>query len=559
MPKLQSRNKESSSLLENGNSPRTMIQNWAPWSLLEDSSQEDQKFTKVKISRDDQRILSMDVQSPQRPNWKTFEFDVFKEDTKAPAGSYQCQRQVKSPDINILNVSNAAAETPKQSTSYGNPFEWPQAQEFGKPYQKTTTTFANNQEVWQIPNEYSKISNEKQVSTQHQWIATAGSMFDPIAPSVPSSQREKLNHSSSLPYHQQTQIDFQNQFSDLQDSSNCREWKIFPPKLIEQKGEGLLLKSKTKNQNKKKKKKKESKKSEKKIKKIEISDDSVSSSRAKEPLAQTEKKEMMKEGSSPRTDALAELLRGTSMLKFSRRGLSSPHFKFVQLTRGKKSFYLQWFSKNKPLKATTIDLADMSDVLMGKDSNVVRSSSKYERFSFSIIYKMKFSLDLLAKSVDECTMWVKCLRELIGRTKMDLKLTCIQKVWINGLNYVDKNRPKRELKKPVLRANKVQFLRHKINHKLHKKNNQDVEQLRKRYKKLAILASNADVRNSAEHVNLMLSLAAIDERIEELVIETRDSRDPEMSNQDIARSNVDLETLEEKTKVLRKNKNFHLL
>jgi len=261
-----------------------------------------------------------------------------------------------------------------------------------------------------------------------------------------------------------------------------------------------------------------------------------------------------------KTEALAELFRGTAMLKFPRRrGSSSPHFKFFQLARSKTSLYLQWFSKRKPLKATTINIADMECVLQGKQSNVYLRHMEDELTptSISIIYKKKLSVDIVAKSNEECTMWYKCLHELVRRAKLGMSLTNIQKVWIKGLNYFDRNRPKREQKNVIIRANSLSQRDKDV--RVDKSNNSAVERLNTRVTKLMKLSKTGDLRNTYDHVNLMLSVASIQDRLEELKVETRESMNSSHSKHDIWRLTVDLESLEEKVQVLRKNKNFHLM
>jgi len=303
----------------------------------------------------------------------------------------------------------------------------------------------------------------------------------------------------------------------------------------------------------------------------QISDSSQSSSgssseshvgsRSKNKKSDKKKKEKIDINFSHRTEALAELYRGTAMLKFPRRGKSSAHFKFVQLTRSKTSLYLQWFSKKKPLKDTTINIIDMIKVLKGRESGAFKrfKQENLVNFSFSIIYYGDVSLDLVAKSPAECNMWVECIQELIQRANNREKLISIKEVWVNH-KFVDRNRPKRELKDPnMIRPNTISYKHRSIDSKLHAKNNSDVEQLRKRYKKLTRLANNPDIRDLEEHVNLMQSLAALDDRLEELVVETRESKNSQMSKREIWRFNADLETLEEKTQVLQKNSEFLLI
>jgi len=153
-------------------------------------------------------------------------------------------------------------------------------------------------------------------------------------------------------------------------------------------------------------------------------------------------KKIIRKSHTQYTEALGELLRGTTMLKFPRRGRAAPHFKFIQLTRSSSTIHLQWFSIKKPLKTTTINIADMDKVLWGEQTNV------YQRFqqrdlapsAFSIVYNQKYSLDLVAKTQVECKMWVKSLRELIKRAKKHQNLSSLKRIWIKGLDYVNINR-----------------------------------------------------------------------------------------------------------------------
>jgi len=143
---------------------------------------------------------------------------------------------------------------------------------------------------------------------------------------------------------------------------------------------------------------------------------------------------------------------------------------------------------------------------------------------------------------------------------MNSNLTSIQKIWINKLNYVDKNRPKRELKNcKVIRANMVPIKKRRVNASLHEANNREVQRFIKRVEKLVKSAGNSKVRCSEDYLNLMLSINAIDDRLDELVVETRESLNPDISRGDIWRFDVDLKSLEEKVKVMQSTKNFYLI
>lgn len=269
-----------------------------------------------------------------------------------------------------------------------------------------------------------------------------------------------------------------------------------------------------------------------------------------------------KKGQNPtqeRTESLAELFRGTAMLKFPRRGRGLPHFKWVQLTRSKTSIYLQWFSKKKSLKMTTVNIQDMDEVLQGKQSEVF---TRFEQetltpAAFSILYNREYSLDLVAKSVDECQMWVKCLKELIKRAKQGQDMSNLSKIWINGLKYIDRNRPMRALRgKAIVRANMVKDRR--IKPRVQESVEADLVKMRKRCSKLVQAANSSQARASEEHPNILLSVNDLEDRLEELLTETRESMDSEISKRDVWRFGVDLGALEEKVKVVQGARNFYL-
>lgn len=279
-----------------------------------------------------------------------------------------------------------------------------------------------------------------------------------------------------------------------------------------------------------------------------------------------EKEAAKKEEEKPRvrTESLAELLRGTAMLKFPRRsGRRIPHFKWVQLTRSKTSIYLQWFSKKKSLKQTTINVADMDEVLQGKQSEVYQRHEQdtLSPAAFTIVYNNEYSLDLVAKSVDECNMWVKCLKELIKRAKQGQNMSILSKIWINGLDYLDRNRPARCLKgRNVVRANAPKKAHErKFNPRIHEQVLNELNKHRKACNKLATAVNSAEVRHhQSEHGNILKAVTDLEERLDELLVETRESMDTDISKRDVWRFGVDLGALEEKVKVLSNTKNFHL-
>jgi len=544
MFKRKSRNnKERLSLLENEDEGKVVIQNWLPQSAGQTSSQQEQEeLSKAPLSKDDQRILSMAVERPQRQEWTTFaRNNPFEEDT-VPGGGLtedgQVEGNIKGGRPSI--VKNSTKVTHKQSFSYENPIL-----KQGNPFNmETTTTFTISQPVKNIQHG-AGVHLFGTPGTRQEEMRRSNSLFDPWT----TEPAAALSRSKSVPLQQPAQ-----NINPFQEQERCTEHKspfgVFGEPSVESSSEeNNKLEGVEKKKNKKKKKRKKIKKKKSKV--------GSSSEEESSSIGGEVKSSDVNEGD--KTEALAELFRGTAMLKFPRRGRAAAHFKYIQITRSKSSLYLQWFSKKKPLSATTINIANMDKVLEGKESDVYRrfDQDKLANASFTIIYEQVLSLNLVAKRVEECKMWVRCLKELIKRAKSGKSLVQIQQIWIKGIKFVDRNRPKRKLKNVVLkRANMVE--NRKVDPQLHQKNNSDVVRLQARYKKLIKLTTHAYVRQSEEYGNLMESLNDLECRLEELVVETRESSDSEMSKHDIWRFSVFLEALEEKTKVLKSNKNFYL-
>lgn len=541
------KNKESLSLLENEDEGKVVMQNWLPQSAGQAPNQQEQEMLrKTPFSKDDQRILSMDVQRPQRQSWTTFaKNNPFEEDT-APGGvGFQAdawpEGNTKS-GVEASVVNNSTKVTHKQSFSYDNPFI-----SQGNPLNmKTTTTLTINQPL-QTVQHGAGASFFGPPGVQQAQISTSESVFDPLA----QSQFSQNARDRSSWIQQPSQFQFQTSFQKLEKCMSSKNAYDGEPSVSSSSEEDNKSEGVQKKKSKKKKKKKSKKM--KKSKKVESSSEEESDSSSSDSESLNGKK-------TGKTDALAELFRGVAMLKFPRRKRAYPHFKYIQLTKSKRSLYLQWFSKKKPLSATTIDIACMDTVLQGRKSEAFRRHQKEElkNLSFSIIYDRVNSLDLLANDATECKMWVNCLKELIKRSKKGQKVASIEQVWITGLVYVNKFLPKSKLSVPPKRANMVRWKDRNVDPRQHDKNNASVLKLRARYHKLENWARHDDVKNSAEYENLRVSLTDLAERLEELVAETRDSGNSVMSKRDISKFTVYLESLEEKTKVLQSNKNFVL-
>jgi hypothetical protein len=557
-------NPEVQWLVEHENKDREIPQNCHQDSGFPKSTQQKQLPRANPFLQKDQVTFTDHSNSSKRESWTTFAMDdPF--DEEEPAVAFDPRREGYWTQTKALHKFNTTLQQTQMKLNWkfscDNPFV-EQGTQSGNPLNVAATFNHTNPVFAQMRHQFHNTHfNPAQRNT-------ISSKFDALVPSTPSSNPWSKGYGhikSKYKDHFEDEetpaaitkkrtLDFAGEPLDSQQSSFEDEKSSTRERKEEIK---IRKRQKGKFQN-------STHKPVKKIENVESDDESFSSICKINPTVHTKKvkigvKKIRNKIQVPKTDALAELLRGTAMLKFTRRGQSTAHFKFFQLVRSKTTFYLQWFSKRKPLKTTTINIARMNCVLQGKKSNVYLHHREFSLTStaISIIYKGDRSVDLVAKSLDECKMWYKCLRELIRRARLGQCLTSIQKIWIRGLNYVDRNRPKREQKHIIIRANML--LQRDINARVDKRNLSAVKGFKTRVTKLVKSAKSGNVRNTDDHVNLMLSVTAIQDRLEELQVETRESMDSAHSKHDIWRLNVDLSSLEEKVQVLRKNKNFHLI
>merc|ERR550517_2113294 len=96
----------------------------------------------------------------------------------------------------------------------------------------------------------------------------------------------------------------------------------------------------------------------------------------------------------------------------------SLHYRWIVLTKDLR--HIRWYSRRKRLKDTQIDTMRIHSILDGQQTPAFDKAKlpikQRITSSFSIIYgKSRKSLDLIAKSPQECQMWVRrCERSPIS-------------------------------------------------------------------------------------------------------------------------------------------------
>ena len=159
----------------------------------------------------------------------------------------------------------------------------------------------------------------------------------------------------------------------------------------------------------------------------------------------------------------------------------------MQLSRDNQR--LQWFSKRKGLNDTCIWLKDVKEIVQGQETEVFKKfhQKALEKASFSVVHGTAYkTLDLVAKSTDECEMWVRALQQLHRMIKEGKDVSKIDTLDV-GVKFRDRNRPKsRRGSGNFVRANNSKHL--KIDPEALKQIERDMEVLLKTFQRVSQLA-----------------------------------------------------------------------
>merc|ERR1712176_1076981 len=248
-------------------------------------------------------------------------------------------------------------------------------------------------------------------------------------------------------------------------------------------------------------------------------------------------------------NVLPELHRGTALLKYGRRGY--PHFRQFNLTADNE--HIRWFSTKKKLQKSSINVGVINEILTGQHTKEFRriAWTTLTPASFSIIYdNKKKSLNLVAKSVDEMKMWVDALRRLRDMKKKGESLNKLEKLEVE-VDFRDRNRPQsRNHSGNFLRSHETK--ERQVDPILQKKLIDDIGVLRKTFIEVSREANNPIIQSTKEYESIEQILSELEERVEELEHEVRNTRNTKIAENDVWRTRIDLESLREKIKVINK-------
>mmetsp|Transcript_44857 Transcript_44857/g.40110 ORF Transcript_44857/g.40110 Transcript_44857/m.40110 type:complete len:526 (+) Transcript_44857:44-1621(+) len=248
-------------------------------------------------------------------------------------------------------------------------------------------------------------------------------------------------------------------------------------------------------------------------------------------------------------NVLPELHRGTALLKYGRRGY--PHFRQFNVTSDNE--YIRWFSSKKKMTQSSINVGNINEILTGQHTKEFRriAWTTLTPASFSIIYdNKKKSLNLVAKSVDEMKMWVEALRKLRDLKRKGEALNKMDKLMVE-VDFRDRNRPQsRNHSGNFLRSHETK--EREVDPILQRKLIDDIAGLRKQFIEISREANNPIVQSTKEYESIEQILSELEERIEELDHEVRNTRNTKIAENDVWRTRIDLESLREKIKVINK-------
>jgi len=95
------------------------------------------------------------------------------------------------------------------------------------------------------------------------------------------------------------------------------------------------------------------------------------------------------------------------------------------------------------MDTTRVLVSEVKEVLKGQETQVFRKfqQAALEKASFSVVFGHDYkSLDLVAKSTDECDLWVSGLQQLIEQYKKGTDLKTLRQLMV-PVSFKDRNRP----------------------------------------------------------------------------------------------------------------------
>merc|ERR1711997_47734 len=151
---------------------------------------------------------------------------------------------------------------------------------------------------------------------------------------------------------------------------------------------------------------------------------------------------------------------------------------------------------------------------------------------------------------DEMKMWVQALRKLRDMKKRGENLSGLYTLEVE-VDFRDRNRPQsRHHSGNFLRSHETK--EREVDPILQRKLIDDIAALRKQFIEISREANNPIIQSTKEYESIEQILSELEERVEELDHEVRNTRNTKIAENDVWRTRIDLESLKDKIKVINK-------
>lgn len=145
-------------------------------------------------------------------------------------------------------------------------------------------------------------------------------------------------------------------------------------------------------------------------------------------------------------------------------------------------------------------------------------------------------------------MWVGALRKLRDAARRGEDLSRIDELKVE-VDFRDRNRPQtRQHSGNFLRGHETK--KREVDPVLHRKLIEDVDVLKKTFAEIKKLSASDALKTHPEFLSISQILSELEERIEELTLEVKHTRNTKIAENDVWRTRIDMEALREKIRVL---------
>jgi len=248
------------------------------------------------------------------------------------------------------------------------------------------------------------------------------------------------------------------------------------------------------------------------------------------------------------TDALSEMRKGCSLLKYGSKLASKPKFRYFQLS--KNNAELIWFSDKKKSEDSRILISDIVEIRQNEQHEKKQKEEFVTSNSFTIIYRDGQQLRLTAKNDTESYIWTSGLAYLHEKAQKNVPLNTITHIEIDKRPGLDLHR----------RQSLANLLEKKTAGGIHKQQTKEkltveLKRVTKKHKELVELAGSPSLAKKELEEEMSSSMEILEDlnnRLKSIEgqLEDPDFFDPDIIKTDTWNISIDLVALRCKLNVL---------